>query len=173
MVEDGTEILKYDNYLEDQKVTFSSSNTDVATVDEDGTVKAVSRGKATITMTSADGKHSDKCEVTVKNIVDDITVYCSGGIISSINGLIQYGSRLNWSLKNNSSSDITLVSMQLVDGATGTVGNEMSVNAKVSSGDAVGYSTTIGLVGIHTPVTCKFKIECNSKTYTVEAVYKD
>ena len=172
MAEGSSEKLKYTNNLADKNVKFSSSNTDVATVSEDGTINAVSRGKATITVTSADGKHSDKCEITVKNIVDYLDCYCAGGSIMSINGLIKYGSQLNWALNNKSTSDIKLKSLQLVDGATGKAGNEMSIDAVVPAGTGVAYTVTIGLLGIHSPVTCKFKIEYNNKTYTVEAVYE-
>lgn len=172
MAEGSSEKLKYTNNLADKNVKFSSSNTAVATVSEDGTINAVSRGKTTITVTSADGKHSDKCEITVKNIVDYLDCYCAGGSIVSINGLIRYGSQLNWALNNKSTSDIKLKSLQLVDGATGKAGNEMSIDAVVPAGTGVAYTVTIGLLGIHSPVTCKFKIEYNNKTYTVEAVYE-
>lgn len=172
MAEGSSEKLKYTNNLADKNVKFSSSNTAVATVSEDGSINAVSRGKATITVTSADGKHSDKCEITVKNIVDYLDCYCTGGSIMSINGLIQYGSKLNWTLNNKSTSDIKLKSLQLVDGVTGKAGNEMSIDAVVPAGTGVAYTVTIGLLGIHSPVTCKFKIEYNNKTYTVEAVYE-
>lgn len=172
MAEGSSEKLKYTNNLADKNVKFSSSNTAVATVSEDGTINAVSRGKTTITVTSADGKHSDKCEITVKNIVDYLDCYCAGGSIMSINGLIKYGSQLNWALNNKSTSDIKLNSLQLVDGVTGKAGNEMSIDAVVPAGTGVAYTVTIGLLGIHSPVTCKFKIEYNNKTYTVEAVYE-
>ncbi len=47
-------------------VTWESSDTDIATVGEDGTVTAVSAGRATITATAADGSGaSASCEVTV------------------------------------------------------------------------------------------------------------
>lgn len=46
-------------------VTYKSSNTKVATVSADGTVEAVSNGKATITVTTKDGGKTAKCEVTV------------------------------------------------------------------------------------------------------------
>ncbi len=44
---------------------FSSSDTSVATVDEDGTVNAVGYGKAIIKVMSQDGKASAECEVNV------------------------------------------------------------------------------------------------------------
>ncbi len=47
-----------------KKVTWSSNNTAVATVEE-GTVTAVSGGTATITVTTEDGSHTATCEVTV------------------------------------------------------------------------------------------------------------
>ena len=46
-------------------VTWESDNEEVATVDEDGKVTGMSRGKANITVTTADGNHTDSCEVTV------------------------------------------------------------------------------------------------------------
>ena len=49
-----------------QKVTWSSSNTDVATVGTDGTVTAKAVGTADITVTTADGSKTAKCTVTVK-----------------------------------------------------------------------------------------------------------
>lgn len=172
MTEGSSEKLKYTNNLTEKNVKFSSSNTAVATVSEDGTINAVSRGKVTITVTSVDGKHSDKCEITVKNIVDYLDCYCAGGSIMSINGLIRYGSQLNWALNNKSSSDIKLKSLQLVDGVTGKAGNEMPIDAVVPAGSRVAYTVTIGLLGIHSPVTCKFNIEYNNNTYTVDAVYE-
>ena len=49
-----------------QKVTWSSSNTDIATVETDGTVTAKAVGTADITVTTADGGKTAKCTVTVK-----------------------------------------------------------------------------------------------------------
>lgn len=47
-------------------VSYSSSNTSVATVGADGTVRAVSEGTATITVTTDDGGKTATCIVTVK-----------------------------------------------------------------------------------------------------------
>ena len=48
-----------------QSVTWKSSDTKVATVDEDGKVTAVAAGTATITVTTADGGKTASCKVTV------------------------------------------------------------------------------------------------------------
>ena len=49
------------------EVTWSSSNTSVATVDDQGNVSAVGNGTATITVTAEDGGFEATCEVTVNN----------------------------------------------------------------------------------------------------------
>jgi len=56
----------------DKAVTWSSSNTAVATVDQSGNVSAVSNGTATITVTTTDGSFTASCTVTV-------TTYTSSG----------------------------------------------------------------------------------------------
>ena len=49
-----------------QKVTWKSSNKKVARVSRSGKVTAVSKGKATITVTTKDGKFKAKCKIVVK-----------------------------------------------------------------------------------------------------------
>ncbi|MCQ2138224.1 MAG: Ig-like domain-containing protein [Bacteroidales bacterium] len=49
-----------------QSVTWSSSNSSVATVDASGKVTAVGEGSATITVRATDGGYTAKCSVTVK-----------------------------------------------------------------------------------------------------------
>lgn len=49
----------------DKTVTWSSDNTDVATVDESGVITAVSAGTANITAAAADGVNTAVCKVTV------------------------------------------------------------------------------------------------------------
>ena len=56
-----------------QKVTWRSNNTSVATV-ESGTVAALSAGNATITVTTEDGNHTARCEVTVTVSATGVTL---------------------------------------------------------------------------------------------------
>lgn len=151
-------------------VKWSSNKTSVATVSNSGLVKAVSRGTAKITAKTDDGLEC-QCEVTVKNITDFVSATNIGGSIMSMNNLIQYGSSLNWRFTNNSTESVKLKTMQLIDGVTGTEGNQMSVNVEVPGGSSVAYSTTIGLAGIHAPVTCRFRYEYKGKEYSTDAVY--
>lgn len=49
----------------DTRIKWSSSNTAVATVDQNGYVRAVAAGRATITVTSNEGNKTATCEVTI------------------------------------------------------------------------------------------------------------
>lgn len=60
-------------------VTWSSSNTAVATVSSSGVVKGIAPGQATITVTTKDGGHKATCAVTVSGDVYTITYDLNGG----------------------------------------------------------------------------------------------
>lgn len=59
-------------------ITWSSSDTSIATVEQNGVVTGVGIGTATITATSVDGNRTDTCAITVK----DVSVHVSGVSIS-------------------------------------------------------------------------------------------
>ena len=61
------------NDATNQNVTWSSNNSDVATV-TDGKVTAVKAGTATITVTTADGNKTASCNVTVTQPVTGVTL---------------------------------------------------------------------------------------------------
>ena len=56
-----------------KKLKWSSSNTAVATVDQNGKVKGIKAGSATITVTTEDGGKKATCAVTVKDKVVAVT----------------------------------------------------------------------------------------------------
>ncbi len=51
-------------------VTWSSSDEDVATVDENGKVTAIGAGQATITVTTVDGEFTDTVQVAIGNVIN-------------------------------------------------------------------------------------------------------
>lgn len=57
-----------------QTIVWKSSNESVATVDQIGKVAAVSKGAATITVSTEDGTYSQDCAVTVSNPATNLTV---------------------------------------------------------------------------------------------------
>ena len=59
-------------------VSWKSNNTAVATVDQNGNVKAVANGEATITVTTKDGGHKATCTVTVNEKAEEVNVTIDG-----------------------------------------------------------------------------------------------
>ncbi len=103
--------------------------------------------------------------------LEGISAYSSGGAVMQTNDLINSGSKLNWTFSNNSNVNVTLVSMQLIDGVTKVEGNLMSVNKLVEAGGSVSYTTNIGALGIHVPVTCRYRYNYDGNEYFTDAVY--
>ncbi|MCI5990519.1 MAG: PL29 family lyase N-terminal domain-containing protein [Candidatus Cryptobacteroides sp.] len=153
------------------ELKWSSSNPGVATVNFYGLVSAVSKGETIITVSSEDGKYSANCKVTVKTFMDGIRVYCSGGSFMMVDNLIRYGSKINWTVMNNTGQTVTVDSIYLVDGENGNKTNIISLNTDLETGKSAGWTITIPLAGIHAPVTAVFSISCNGKTYTASAEY--
>lgn len=58
-------------------ISWSSDNTSIATVNENGAVTGIAPGTATITATSAQGSYTDTCQVTVEEQerLDDYVIY--------------------------------------------------------------------------------------------------
>ena len=63
-------------------VQWSSSNTAVASVDENGLITAISDGSATITVTTDDKGFSESCDLTVKTPVVAVTEVTMNGCLS-------------------------------------------------------------------------------------------
>ena len=88
-------------YINDKSVTWSSSNEEVATVDQDGNVKAVSVGQTTI-------KAVSNLTNTVYGTAT-VSVVISQPMDAKINGVVQYGSDVQFvtiDLKNMSTTKL-------------------------------------------------------------------
>ena len=157
-----------------KNIRWDSSDASIVAVNN-GELEAKAEGSATITVTTEDGEKTATCEVTVSS---DITKFVkasySGGSMSIINGVIQSGSRINFSVYNNlPDKEIIVKTAQMIDGVTGTEGNVMSISdGNIKAGGSAGWSFRIGAAGIHSPIV-KFVYACEGKEYSVSAQYKD
>ena len=155
-----------------KNVFWSSDNETVAVV-YNGEVTAKAEGTATIKVTTEDGMFTSTCSVTVTN---DITKYVYaeyyGGSMSIVDDLIQYGSKVNFGVKNNSNKTIKVKSVQLIDGVTEAKGNVMTIGNEVAGGANSIWTITIGIYGIHKPIA-EFIYEYAGKEYSTRAQYRD
>ncbi len=85
-----------------QNVTWTSADTSIAEVAEDGTITGIGYGKTTITATSDDSGLTDTCIVKVKPI--DVTDYTGDGAFV----FVEENTDANTSLDNNTASSATL-----------------------------------------------------------------
>ena len=135
-----------------QAVTWSSSNTNVATVSSSGLVTAVSTGTATITVTTADGGKTANCTVTVVIPVTAVTLKTSTTI--SVGGTEQLTAVINPANATNQA-----VSWSTGNAAVATVASDGTVTG-VSAGTilitvttADGGKTASCTVTVTVPVT--------------------
>ncbi len=155
-----------------QNVEWSSSNTAIATVTDNGYVKGINKGTATIIAKTADGKHTATCKVNICEIPDMITIK-SGGTVSKEGDLVKNGSQIKWAIKNNSPVKITLKSMQLEGKASGELGNEYYANEDIAAGSTVTKTTKIeAAAGYHLPITCHFVFVYENEEYKIDATYE-
>ena len=155
-------------------ISFSPDNgCEIKTVKVNGSTVSVTNNQYTISSINRNTTVEVEFEAIASGI--DITQYISatsvGGFVTQTNNLIQSGSKLNWKFSNNSTESVTLNSMQLIDGSTGSAGNLMTINEAVGANSSVSYTTSIGAAGIHTPVTCRFRYTYNGTEYSTDAVY--
>jgi hypothetical protein len=167
----GTEKVLDLTCITAQEISFSSSDTSVATIDNNGRVKAVGRGTTTITATTTDGKHSCKCDVNVRDITDFVSAMVVGASTWCGNGVIRNGGYLEWAFLNKSSKTVRLKTMEIIDGVSGIKDSQMDIFADAEPNSLKTYKYTVGYYGIHTPVICRFRYEYNGKEYFVDALY--
>jgi len=140
-------------------VTWSSDNSAVATVDNDGIVTAVAAGTATITVTTQDGNKTATCEVTVTPPVINVTnVTLNKSDLSLIIGGTE---QLTATIEPDNATD-KMVTWSSSNTAVATVDNDGIVTA-VAAGIAIITVTTQDGDKI---ATCTVKVEDTSDCST-------
>lgn len=122
-IEDGgslqLELQYYPENASNKEIVWSSSNTNVATVDENGIVKGYNKGNTTITATSVDGGHTASCNVKVVDISNFMYVYFSSSSTVNINGYIT--GNISCVIRNNSSNSVKLTRFYVIDSSTNKI----------------------------------------------------
>lgn len=157
----------------DKSLVWSSNKESIATVTISGIVKGENKGEAIITAETIDGKHSATCKVTVDVIEKFINIYNSESIVNIVNNVIQPGSRLSWTIINESTEDIHLDSLMLINSPDAVSDNIMKIDKKISGGTTVSYTTPIENYGMRLPVYCRFYFVYDKKKHTVIAEFKE
>ena len=99
------------NYVntKERNVKWTSSDNDIVTVDENGQVKAIAIGEATVTLKSSDGKYSDKVKVEVKtpdDITDALSCDWAEDIVYAADGTTISGYTITNTIINDSEYDL-------------------------------------------------------------------
>ena len=89
-------------------VIWSSTNENIAKVDQDGNVTGISKGTAVIEVSTEDGQHKASCNVNVLEITDAVVFSFMTMSHISYDGIIAPGATIGWKVSNNGSSPITV-----------------------------------------------------------------
>lgn len=159
----------------DKTITWSSDNPEVASV-ENGIVKALKLGSATITATSRDGNKTATCFITVADI--DSMVEASFRSTDVNSGSMTYegsywkftaGVRFSVSLSNHSTEPITVTGLRLICAKTNVSSNYTINETELAGGFTVSYTVTLGFT-LYSPIV-EFTYLYNGTTYTARAQY--
>lgn len=146
LVEGDADVINVSFAIEEQTLVWSSSDTNVVEVDSEGNLTAVNPGYATVTVKTEDGVYSANCSVTVQDIND--LVYLEFGYTYNVSygdGYVASGSQLVWFLNNDSSEDIYVTYLQVVDVKNGYEGNYMYEGSTLNAYSNKGWVITLGI----------------------------
>ena len=153
-------------------VSWSCDNPSVVSVDN-GKVKALKLGSATVTVVSEDGGKSASCRIDVVTIEDQIRTAFTGlsGSLSYVGSYwqISSGTQLKVSISNYSSKSITLINLNMHCGYYNVEWNIDTKNSVLEGGHRITATTKVPLT-VYSPIAT-FTYEFEGQQYTSSAQF--
>ena len=152
-----------------KKIKWSTSNSIIAPIDNNGLVKGNSTGWATITAESEDGGHIATCQIWVAEIDQFVDLYFPSASVVVLNG---YTTGTIYSgIRNNSSKTITLTRFSIIDSGTWQTVAETTDNSMLGALPS-GQSTNLGgrINNVYEPIYV-WEFTYNGLSYRVQKQY--
>ena len=156
---------------DDKNITWSSSNSSIATVSNNGLVTGLTVGTVDIVASNSDGSVTSKCNVRVVPITSQMALSLSSSIVSMPG---TFRGNFTSSITNKSSQTIALTKFEIINSGTNNVITSTTDVAKLgdlTSGSSKGLSYTVTDVSQPT-LLFKWYFRYNGKDYTVQVEYK-
>ncbi|MGB7527884.1 Ig-like domain-containing protein [Sphingobacterium cellulitidis] len=124
---------------QNKTIIWSSSNPQIATVDQNGTITAKSPGSVEIIATSQDNPMiKNSCTIFVKNLDSDVKVLITSSSSTSFNGFVS--AVISHYIENRGSKKVVVKKMEIVDGF-GVVKSVDTQQAELMMQDRLRYTT--------------------------------
>lgn len=164
------QVINLDTYFNDDEfhssVKYTSSNSEIASIDDNGYIKALSKGTTTITATVYNGI-SKSIEVTV----DDNHAYANSITISKPSQFLQVGN--NYSLNVEiSPSNVSKNDISFKSSNTNVVSVDKNGDIKINGTGTVTITATT-FNGLSSSTSMTINVINYTKPYTSTQVYKD
>lgn len=153
-----------------KNIIWSSSNEEVATVNQKGLVTAKSIGETTITATTEEGNFTASATITVK-MKQEINAYIETKVVANgSNSMGQFWGVLDCTITNNSTEPIALTKIVIVNGDGKTIYGKQYDNQTISPKQSH-LESAQGLPAIYSP-TVKWTYTYNGIEYTTSKTYQ-
>lgn len=151
-------------------IIWSSSNEEVATVNQKGLVTAKSIGEAVITATTEEGNFTASATITVA-MKQEISAYIETKVVpDGYNSMGMFLGILNCTITNNSTESISLIKTVIVNGDGKTIFGKHYDNQTINSKQSY-LEGVQGLPAIYEP-TVTWTYTYNGSEYIISKTYK-
>jgi len=163
-----------------KNVTWKSSNTKIAKIDSSGLITAIKAGKATITVTTVDGKKTAKCTVIVKTApVSTITSIATVGVTTTVGTAPILPNQVVATMSNRTTKNVNVTWVTPLTSQYDSVGTFI-VNGSIAESTTIKAIANVTVVNPELTITSIANInktinqnDAYSLPSTVEAIMSD